>query len=226
MILRSYQAKRRANNLLALRSLRAQMNPHFIFNSLNSINSFISKNDERSANKYLANFSRLMRTVLEHSSHDFVPLEAEIRVLELYLKLEHVRFSDQFSYTFEVDPQIDPQAVEVPPMLIQPYIENAIWHGLRYKKQPGHLRVMLRREGDQLLGVVEDDGIGRARSMEAKTKNQKTHQSTGLKNTAQRIQLIHSLYGKEVSVEISDLHLEADDCGTQVRLLIPFHKLT
>lgn len=223
-ILRNYRAKRRANKLLALRSLRSQMNPHFIFNSLNSINSFISKNDERSANRYLSSFSRLMRTVMEHSSHDFVPLTAELQVLELYLSLEHFRFADKFEYSFEVAPGIQADQIEVPPMLIQPYIENAIWHGLRYKETPGVLRVAFRQEGDKLIGIVEDDGIGRARSQELKTKNQKTHTSTGLKNTAQRIELINSLYGKGVSVTISDLETDCEDCGTRVEIVIPYQE--
>lgn len=221
-VLRNYRAKRRANKLLALRSLRSQMNPHFIFNSLNSINSFISRNDERSANRYLSNFSRLMRTVMEHSSHDFVPLSAELQVLELYLSLEHFRFADKFEYTFEVDPNIQADQIEVPPMLIQPYIENAIWHGLRYKATPGVLRVAFRQDGDKLIGVVEDNGIGRKRSAELKTKNQRTHKSTGLKNTAQRVELINSLYGKGVSVSISDLEEAHEDCGTRVEIVIPY----
>ncbi len=221
-ILRNYRAKRRANKLLALRSLRSQMNPHFIFNSLNSINSFISKNDERSANRYLSNFSRLMRTVMEHSSHDFVPLSAELQVLELYLSLEHFRFADKFEYSFEVDPAIQADQIEVPPMLIQPYIENAIWHGLRYKEALGHLRVAFRQEGGKLIGIVEDDGIGRARSQELKTKNQRTHTSTGLKNTAQRVELINSLYGKRVSVSMANLDDGQEDCGTRVEIVIPY----
>lgn len=223
-ILRNYRAKRRANKLLALRSLRSQMNPHFIFNSLNSINSFISKNDERSANRYLSSFSRLMRTVMEHSSHDFVPLSAELQVLELYLSLEHFRFADKFAYSFEVDPNIQADQIEVPPMLIQPYIENAIWHGLRYKETPGLLRVAFRQEGDKLIGIVEDNGIGRKRSAELKTRNQRSHQSTGLKNTAQRVELINSLYGKGVSVSIADLDEEQEDCGTRVEIVIPYQE--
>lgn len=221
-IFRNYRAKRRANKLLALRSLRSQMNPHFIFNSLNSINSFISKNDERSANKYLSSFSRLMRTVMEHSNHDFVPLSAELQVLELYLSLEHFRFADKFDYSFEVDPDIQADQIQVPPMLIQPYIENAIWHGLRYKETPGVLRVAFRQEGDKLIGIIEDNGIGRKRSSELKTKNQKTHTSTGLKNTAQRVALINSLYGKSVSVSMTDLEADSKDCGTRVEIVIPY----
>ncbi|MDB4285809.1 histidine kinase, partial [bacterium] len=224
-ILRSYRSRQRANRLLALRSLRSQMNPHFIFNSLNSVNSFISKNDERSANKYLSDFSRLMRSVMEHSSHDFVPLTEELRVLELYLSLEHFRFQNKFEYSFEVDPAIDATSIEIPPMLVQPYIENSIWHGLRYKEEMGFLKVSFVQEGKQLVAIVEDNGIGRKRSMEIKTKNQKAHTSTGLKNTAQRLELINSLYKTRMSVKIEDLNTEAQDVGTRVRIVIPYHEL-
>ena len=141
LIWRSSRAKRRANQLLALKSLRSQMNPHFIFNSLNSVNSFIARNDERSANKFLSEFSRLMRAVLDNSKHEFIPLTREIEILELYLNLEHFRFQDKFDYMFEVSPELEQEAFSVPPMLIQPYIENAIWHGLRYKNEKGFLKV-------------------------------------------------------------------------------------
>jgi len=124
--------------------LRSQMNPHFIFNALNSVNSFISKNDERSANKYLSDFSKLMRMVMENSQQDFVSLNAEINILELYLGLEHFRFSEKFDFTFDVDSEIDKDAFEIPPMLIQPYIENAVWHGLRYKEQKGKLSIAIQ----------------------------------------------------------------------------------
>ena len=126
LVYRSNKAKNKANKLLVLKSLRAQMNPHFIFNALNSVNSFISKNDERAANRYLADFSRLMRDVMENSQEDFISLTKEIDILEMYLKLEHHRFKDKFDYSFEVDPEINAEDIEIPPMLIQPYIENAV----------------------------------------------------------------------------------------------------
>lgn len=220
-VLRSNRARRRSNQLLALKSLRSQMNPHFIFNSLNSINSFISKQDERSANKYLADFSKLMRAVMENSQQDFVPLNTEIQVLELYLGLEHFRFKDKFEYEFTVDPEIDRDALDIPPMLIQPYIENAIWHGLRYKEEKGFMRVSLKQEKDHLLVQVEDNGIGRERSQELKTKNQKTQTSTGLKNTAARLKIINELYQRELSVTIADRDPDAEDVGTIVKIKIP-----
>ena len=113
------------------------MNPHFIFNALNSVNGYIAKNDERKANRYLSDFSILMRAVLENSEKDFIPLNKEIELLQLYLKLEHSRFSDKFSYDIQIDSQVKITEFNIPPMLLQPYVENAIWHGLRYKEEIG-----------------------------------------------------------------------------------------
>ncbi|MFT5512013.1 MAG: two-component system LytT family sensor kinase, partial [Bacteroidia bacterium] len=193
---RSSRQKQLANKLLSIRSLRSQMNPHFIFNSLNSVNSFISKSDERSANKYLSEFARLMRTVLEHSELDFVNLSAELEVIQRYLRLEHIRFQDQFDYTFEVDERIEIERLMIPPMLVQPYVENAIWHGLRYKENKGKLTIRFGLEaGDVLSILIEDDGIGRTESERIKTKNQKQGKSTGLKNTASRLKLLNDVHG-------------------------------
>ena len=137
---RSTQKQKLANNLLALKSLRSQMNPHFIFNALNSVNNYISKHDERSANRYLSDFSTLMRSVLENSEEDFIALNKEMELLELYLKLEHSRFPDKFTYSMEVEDSINREAYKIPPMLLQPYMENAIWHGLRYRESQGFLK--------------------------------------------------------------------------------------
>jgi len=173
-IYRNVQEKRKANQMLALKSLRSQMNPHFIFNALNSVNSFISKNDERSANKFLTNFSRLMRMVLDSSNEDLINLEQEIRIIELYLKLEQFRFRDKFDYDLNISEEIDKDNFMIPPMLIQPFIENAVWHGLRYKETYGRLHVQLNKKVEEIEVIIEDNGIGRKRSAELKTQNQKT----------------------------------------------------
>jgi len=225
LVMRAYRARQRSNQRLALKSLRSQLNPHFLFNSLNSINSFISQQNERAANKYLADFARLMRAVLEHSQEDWVPLSTELEMLQLYLRLEHVRFADQFEYTLEVDPGLDADQVEVPPLLIQPYVENAIWHGLRYKAKPGHLRVSLMREPKALRITISDDGIGRERSQALKTKNQRSQQSTGLRNNTQRLALLQSLYGRQLRVSIQALQPEAEEPGTRVEIEVPLSSL-
>ena len=167
--------------MLALKSLRSQMNPHFIFNALNSVNSFIAKNDERSANRYLSDFSMLMRAVLENSEEDFIPLSKELELLELYVKLEHSRFSEKFDYHIQVDEQLNREAFLIPPMLLQPFVENAIWHGLRYKENKGSLEITFNQmDADHLQISITDDGIGRKQSAELKTRHQKNQNSKGL----------------------------------------------
>ncbi|MFC3875919.1 histidine kinase [Winogradskyella maritima] len=208
--------QRLANNLLALKSLRSQMNPHFIFNALNSVNSFIAINDERTANKYLSDFSFLMRAVLENSEEDFIPLEKEIELLELYTKLEHFRFKDKFDYSITIDDTIDVQEFMIPPMLLQPYIENAVWHGLRYKTEKGLLHVDITKTSkDEISISIMDDGIGRARSKAMKTDNQKKHNSKGLTNIKKRVAILNTMYKDKVDVSISDFQ-HAEDTGTKV----------
>ncbi len=207
------------NMMLDLKALRTQMNPHFIFNALNSVNNFIAKNDELNANKYLVRFSKLMRSILDNSDLDFIPLSKEIELLELYLQLENMRFPDKFNFEFEVDKSIDIKQFEIPPMLIQPHIENAIWHGLRYKEQDGKLSVRLNQEGEYLKITVEDNGIGRTKSKELKTDNQKATKSRGIKNTEKRMEILSKIYKQKIRIEISDV--EADGSGTRVEIWIP-----
>lgn len=212
--------QRFANNLLALKSLRSQMNPHFIFNALNSVNGFIATNDERTANKYLADFSFLMRSILENSDEDFIPLKKEVDLIELYTKLEHFRFKDKFDYSFEIDTSIAIENYKIPPMLLQPYIENAIWHGLRYKTQKGHLAIKITQKFDnELLITIADDGIGRARSKALKTDNQKKHKSKGMTNIKKRIQILNQMYKDRVAVTINDFK-DDEDSGTEVKVTL------
>ena len=207
--------------MLALKSLRSQMNPHFIFNALNSVNHFISREDERTANKFLSEFSQLMRLVLENSQEDFIPLNKEQEILALYLKLEHYRFRDKFEYEIKIDEAISTETVEVPPMLIQPYIENAVWHGLRYKETKGTLLLHISSENGFLVVEITDDGIGRKKSAELKTDNQRKHNSTGLKNIQERLQIINKVYKTNYRVTIDDL---ANERGTRVRIYLPITK--
>jgi LytS/YehU family sensor histidine kinase len=195
------------------------MNPHFIFNALYSAKSFIAKNDELNANKYLVRFSKLMRSILDNSDMDFIPLEKEIEILELYLQLENMRFSDKFNFTFTVDPTLASSHFEIPPMLIQPYIENAVWHGLRYKENNGMLQVSIEKENKGIKVMVEDNGIGRKKSMELKTKNQQASKSLGIKNTTKRLELLTKIYKQEIRQEIADVELSGE--GTRVTLWIP-----
>lgn len=219
-ILRSGRQKRLANQLLALKSLRSQMNPHFIFNALNSVNNYIAKKDELSANRYLSDFAFLMRSVMENSKHDFIPLTDEIKIVELYIKLEHERFKEKFDYTFIVDEDINTESFLIPPMLIQPYIENAVWHGLRYKEEKGKLDVELNQFDKHLEITIKDDGIGREKSQELKTKNQQQNNSTGLKNIENRLRIINEVHHLGIKVEVSDLIPETKT-GTYIKITVP-----
>ena len=218
-MIRSNKQRRLANNLLALKSLRTQMNPHFIFNALNSVNSFIAQNDERTANRYLTDFSTLMRSVLNNSEEDFILLEKEIELLQLYLKLEHSRFKDKFDYELIVDKNIDQGQFQIPPMLLQPYVENAVWHGLRYKKEKGFLKVSLDKIDEETIKItIADNGIGRSKSKALKTEHQKKQKSTGMQNITQRIKILNQMYKDKVDVFIEDMY--DNKTGTKVVLTL------
>lgn len=220
-IFKSIRAKRRANQLLAIKSLRGQMNPHFIFNALNSVNHYISQNDELAANKYLSDFSKLMRAVMESSKHDLISLTEELDILKIYLQLEHSRFPDKFDYTFNIEETIDATEFKLPPMLIQPFIENAVWHGLRYTDEKGLLAITIAEQTEDLIISVKDNGIGRKKSGELKTKNQKLQNSTGMQNIGHRIEIMNELYKTTIRVEISDAYPTALNIGTLVKIFIP-----
>lgn len=216
---RSNKQKKIANNLLALKSLRSQMNPHFIFNALNSVNQFIAQNDERTANRYLTNFSTLMRSVLDNSELDFIPLTKEIEQLKLYLDLEHTRFKDTFDYKINIDKTITLEQFEIPPMLIQPYVENAVWHGLRYLQNKGLLEVNINYKDKESIQIdIIDNGIGREKSKQLKSVNQLKNKSTGMRNIQERINILNEIYHDKAAVSISDL--KQDKTGTKVVLTL------
>lgn len=219
MLISRNKIQRRHNAFLTLRSLRNQMNPHFIFNSLNSLNNFIVKKDEISANKYLSRFSSLMRSVLYHATDDFISLETEIDILKNYLELEKMRFRDKFSYILNVDSKVEVKRFNIPPMIIQPYIENAIWHGLRYKETKGNLSVDITMLGDMLKITIQDDGIGRKKSGAMKTKNQEKKKSSGIRATQKRLDELQKIYKKNIRYSISDLFENGE--GTTVEILLP-----
>ncbi|MGB0178144.1 MAG: histidine kinase, partial [Owenweeksia sp.] len=218
LMYKNMQQKKIANQLLALKSLRSQMNPHFIFNALNSVNHYISQKDERSANKYLSDFSRLMRAVLEHSQKDFITLQKETEIIALYLKLEHDRFREKFDFELNVDEELDQDHIEIPPMLVQPLVENAVWHGLRYRESKGFLLVHYALEDQQLTVRIEDNGIGREESARLKTQNQQKGVSTGMSNIEHRLQIINDMFRTSIKMEVIDLPNRE---GTRVILRMP-----
>lgn len=216
---RNSKQQKLANNLLALKSLRSQMNPHFIFNALNSVNNFIAQSDERSVNRYLTEFSTLMRAVLENSEQDLIPLSKELELLKLYTKLEHSRFEEKFDFEINVGENVNVDDFQIPPMLVQPYIENAIWHGLRYKEEKGYLKIYLIQPDTETIQItIEDNGIGRKRSTELKTMNQKKQKSKGMGNIKKRIEILNNMYKDKVDVYISDIF--EDETGTRVVLTL------
>lgn len=200
-------------------ALRAQMNPHFVFNCLNSINRFILVNEPEAASDYLTKFSRLIRLILDNSRSETVPLDKELEALRLYIEMEAMRFDGRFTYTISVDPSLQPEHLEVPPLLIQPFVENAIWHGLMHRPTPGHLWVRVQPLGEGFWIQVEDNGVGRARAGELKSKSAQTHKSQGLQLTRERLEVIRTLYGVRADVEIEDLHTpEGAPAGTRVNI--------
>ncbi|WP_126653940.1 tetratricopeptide repeat-containing sensor histidine kinase [Chryseobacterium aureum] len=192
------------NKKIALQSLRREMNPHFIFNSLNSVNHFIATNNELEANQYLTRFSKLMRGVMENSTQDFIPFQQELDLLQNYLALEKTRFTDKFDYEIEVDENLNRQNLQVPGMLIQPFLENAVWHGLRYRADKGFLKLSFQKSESHLKIIIEDNGIGIEESKKQKTRHQKTREGRGMKNTLERIQLLNDLYKKEITCSVKD----------------------
>jgi len=218
-IIKALYSIKTKNKKIALQSLRREMNPHFIFNSLNSVNQFISENNELEANKYLTSYSNLMRNIMENSNKDFVTLSNEMEQLKKYLDLEHLRFSDKFDYEIKVDDALDFDAIFVPNMLLQPHLENAIWHGLRYKEDKGFLKLEFKLEKNLIKVTIEDNGIGLKKSKELKTMNQKVHESRGLTNTLERISLLNELYHKNISFQISEI--DFPQTGTRVELTFP-----
>jgi putative methionine-R-sulfoxide reductase with GAF domain len=189
-----------------LMSLRAQMNPHFVFNCLNSIQECIVTKKYGEASHYLNKFSKLFRTVLNNSAKNFVSLNEEKEVLQLYLELEHMRFEKSFDYTICMDEELDADQIMIPSMILQPYVENALWHGLMHKSGNRCLRIEFRYLSDEVFqSIVEDNGIGRKKSAEIKAQQSKAkrHQSMGMQISADRIELLQR-QGQHANLEIID----------------------
>lgn len=197
-------------------ALRAQMNPHFIFNCLNSIDNLIQNNEKQKATIYLARFAKLIRAILENSKSNAIPCWKDLETLKLYLELEGLRWDKKISYMLNISPDILQGDYRVPPMIIQPYVENAIHHGLLNKeKGTGHLIINVKAEKNYIIYTIEDDGIGRKKAIEYKLLNKPTHQSMGLDITKERVNLFN--HDNNGSVIIIDLYNERKEAvGTKV----------
>lgn len=207
---------------LELASLRSQMNPHFLFNSLNSIHKYIWENRPEDASEYLTKFSKLIRMILENSKEKSISLSAEIDMLHLYIELEHRRCNHKFSYQFTVDNTLDATNTAIPSMIIQPYVENAIWHGLVPKERDGELMITINSKGKMLECCVEDNGIGRQKAMEIRQAKHGNHRSLGLGITHKRLKLLSIEKGEDAAVTIIDKNnTDGHSGGTKVILQLP-----
>ena len=216
----AYIKEQIANSKVA--ALRAQMNPHFIFNCLNSIRLYAAKNDSQAATVYLSRFSRLIRLVLENSKSERVPLKQEMETLQLYIEMEAMRFKHKLKYEICIDDRIEQEFIELPPMMIQPFVENAIWHGLMHREEGGTLQIMVRQQNDDFLTVtIRDNGIGRARAAGLKGKSVLAHKSYGLQITHERLDAINQKYRSGARVAINDLYEDGVATGTEVIITLP-----
>lgn len=210
-------------NETEIKALRSQMNPHFIFNSLNAINRYILKNEKKEASEYLSKFSKLIRLILDNSRHAKVPLSQELNAIELYLELESLRFQNIFEYNINRGINISIESIFIPPMLIQPVVENAIWHGLLPKGNDSCLNISLHTEGNHLICAVEDNGIGRQKSAELKKNQLLEKSSVGLSATEQRLRLLSDEKEGKQLLHVTDLTNEQGEAsGTRVTILIPY----
>jgi ligand-binding sensor domain-containing protein len=205
-----------------MKALRSQMNPHFLYNSLNAIRLFILQNDSDNADKYLVKFARLMRLILDNSRQEWVTLASELEQLTLYLELEQLRFDNKFVFSITTDPALRLEKTSIPPMIIQPYIENAILHGIAHKKSQGSIQIRIERKSTHLACTIDDDGVGRQRAASLK-QQPSTHQSVGLRVTEDRLQLIGQRSGQASGVEILDKYDDdQQSTGTRVVIELPF----
>lgn len=203
------------NTLVAeteMQALRSQVNPHFIFNSLNSIADYIDKRDTATAGGFIGKFARLMRMTLEHSGKKTISLAEELHTLELYMQLEALRVPNTFTYAIRVDPALDPETIYVPPMILQPFVENSIWHGLRAKNSPGHIDIDVTRKNNMLICSVTDNGVGR----KGKVKSSTEHSSFGLHITQARIDILNKLRHANARMILTDL-----DEGVRAEVCLP-----
>ena len=200
-----------------MKALRSQMNPHFIFNSLNSIGDYIAKNNTKLADEYLAKFAKLMRLILENSEKKEVPLSEDLKALELYMQLEALRLNQKFTYQIKVDEAIDAENTLIPPLILQPFVENSIWHGISKKEGTGKILVHIKKEGEMINCIVEDDGIGRKlAAIQTGESKPAEKQSLGMKITRARINILNKMKNSTADVQLFDLSQ-----GTRVEVKLP-----
>ncbi len=195
---------------LEQKALRLQMNPHFIFNTLNSIQSFVITSETEKAINYLAKFAKLMRLMLLNSRESFISIKDELEALTHYMDIERLRFDNKFDYNIEIGSDIDDEFLGIPPMILQPYVENAILHGIMHKKSRGNIDIKIKLLGDIIFCSIEDDGIGRNLAMKHKEKEGLGRKSKGMLITKERLEILNKQNKEKISVNVIDI---TDDLG-------------
>ena len=199
-----------------MKALRAQMNPHFIFNSLNSIKNYIDKNDTAKASIYTSKFAKLMRMILENSERKEIPIAQDLKALEIYMQLEALRMHNKFIYEIKVDDAIDQENTLIPPLILQPFVENSIWHGLSQKESEGKIWIYIKKEGNMINCIVEDNGVGIPEDVNDEHSAQADKKSLGMKITKSRIDVINRMKKTNATVTLSNL-----DEGTKIEVRLP-----
>jgi sensor histidine kinase YesM len=204
------------------------MNRHFVFNALTSIQYYINKENKTLANKYLGSFAKLIRKNLDSSLSNFVPLSEEIERLKLYLELEHMRLEGKFDYIIDITDDIDTESIEIPPMMLQPYIENSIWHGILPMQKPGTITITVRELGDEIMFSIEDNGIGLEASRAKKQHNGQHHISRGMEITTGRINLLKAMTNSDLAVKgpFDVKNEKGETTGTRVEIVLPIKVYT
>ncbi len=211
---------------LRMMALQAQMNPHFLFNSLNSIKHFIIKNEPKKSISYLTKFAKLIRNVLDYSGIEEISLKEEIELMKLYLEIENLRFNNRLNIQFDIDPDIDLLHTKIPPLILQAIIENAIWHGLAPKKENLNLKISLTKQRNNILIAIVDNGIGRKEA--AKIKERKSEvlkkKALGINITQERLKVFSERFKNKYKIHFIDLFTpQGEPAGTKVELIIPLH---
>lgn len=208
---------------LEQKALRLQMNPHFIFNSLNSIQSYILTHNVEKAVQYLGKFSQLMRLILSNSAFKYIPIKEELKSISYYLDLEKLRFENKFDYMINVDKEIDEEFIEIPPMIVQPYIENAIIHGLLHKPSKGKIEIDFKLDDRRVICTVLDNGVGREKSLEIYKQSGLKRKSRGMLITKARLEILNRQSDDDFSVKVYDLENDkGQPAGTRVELIIHY----
>lgn len=205
---------------MQLAALRSQMNPHFIFNALNSIKKFVLTNDAQNADKYLGKFAKLIRAILDNSHQSDISLQKEVEMLKLYLELEKLRFGDKLNYHIHVDPVLLEESVHIPTMIVQPFVENAVFHGIMHKETEGEISISFYDCRMYLEINVADNGIGRKMAAQLNGKR-KGHTSMGIKTTEKRLAVLKSVSEVPSGIQILDLEDAGMGTGTLVKILVP-----